>query len=55
VYDGWNNLKTVHETRSQSSALLSKRNFYSMRAQDDRCGKVAKDLGEAGKRSLVSS
>jgi transposase InsO family protein len=35
VHDAWNNLKTVHETRSQSSALLAKRTFYSMRAEDD--------------------
>jgi len=34
VFDAWQNLKTIHETRSQSSALLAKRNFYSLRAEE---------------------
>ncbi|OAX42518.1 hypothetical protein K503DRAFT_341178 [Rhizopogon vinicolor AM-OR11-026] len=36
VKEAWGNLKTVHETKSQMSALIAKRTFYSMRAEEDR-------------------
>jgi hypothetical protein len=36
VKEAWENLKTVHETRSQSSALIAKHTFYSMQAEENR-------------------
>jgi hypothetical protein len=34
VKEAWENLKTIHETRSQSSALIAKRTFYSLQADE---------------------
>jgi hypothetical protein len=35
VQEAWNNLRTIHETRSQSSALIAKRTFYSLKAEEE--------------------
>ena len=34
VKEAWENLKMMHETRNEASALIAKRTFYSMQADD---------------------